>query len=250
MMKKLPYLLLLFLTLGCNYRQKKKINFDVSDTTANSLPVLPDDKDSVWIQDYPEKIKETKGTIRRILKFHPELQSAFTQQPDISYKLDKENASHNGHVMDFTSEVGQDNYFTYYAYFLKTKNGNEKYQTQRKTLTDIYLDINSLFGKLSGGGTYYSHQYSRIAGYAEYAIYRGAGNDYYQRTYPISRQKQLYISSLKQLINDELSNNFDITEKDKPALKKGLLETVNHINGLITNFYYLKMTQEFQYSNY
>lgn len=105
-------------------------------------------------------------------------------------------------------------------------------------------------GTLANGGTYFGHQYTRILGYAEYAIYQNSGTDYLIKTYSISRQKTLYINSLKQLINDELSTNFDISEKDKPALKRSLLKTVTEMDGLITNYFYLNMAKEFQYSNY
>lgn len=248
LMKIFPLLLALILISGCNYRRKKTVNFNIGDTSGN-ISVLPEDKDSILIQDYPEKIKETKGEIRRILKYHREFKTKFIQHPNISYQLDRATAK-DGHVRDFSSEVGQDNYYMYYAYFLKTQNGDAKYQTQRKTLTDIYLGINSIFQKLAQGGTYFGHQYSRIAGYAEYAIYQGANNDYYLKNYNIIKQKTWYIISLKQKITDELNSNDDIYPKDKIKLKKELFETVNKIDRLITNYFYLKMAQGFQYSNY
>ena len=107
--------------------------------------------------------------------------------------------------------------------------------------------------KLKGGGTFFVHQHMRILGYAEYSIYllsMDQSKDYYFREYNISPQKKLYIASLRQLINDEIDNNQQIDNEYKLSLKKQLLETVKEIDSLISSYYYLKMTQDFQHSNY
>jgi len=254
-MKKSFYFLLLFFLIGCSYSKENSVNTDdgkqpaggiaalkkvstnISGQPASKETVLSDDADSVLLQTYPETIKETKGRLRKILKYHSELQTEFPQQPDISYELDNEKSSANGHI-DFSSEAGQDEYFLFYSYFLGIKNGGEKYQAKRVTLTNIYQDIYLLYLKLLGGGASYRHVYFRICAYVEYSISQGTDVDSYERTYNISNQKRLYINSLKQRIIDELNTTMEVPDKTKPKLKKELFKTVNQIDGLITNFYY------------
>lgn len=76
---------------------------------------------------------------------------------------------------NFWSEVGQDDYYLYYAYFLR--NTNEMYQIdddfdhQRNKIMIIYTRLNRIFGWLDGGGPGYMHLYRRAFGEAEYAVY-------------------------------------------------------------------------------
>jgi hypothetical protein len=235
-MKKSLYLLLLILISSCTHQTKNSSNLSIKKNS-----VLADNKDSVVI-DSTDGYRITKGDLREIAEHHPELITDFEFQPDIAY--------HQQHDINFSSEIGQDSYYLLYAYLLKNKNGDIKSREERIKLMDVYDAINAIYDKLNYGGTNYSHQYSRIPAYVEYSIYEGKNNDYYIKTYNIARQKRLYLNSIKQLITDELNNSFDIAEIEKPQLKKKLFETVNHMNGLITNTFYLKMAQEFQYSNY
>jgi hypothetical protein len=235
-MKKSLYLLLLIIISSCIQQVKKSpILSDKKDT------IRPDDKDSV-VLDSSGGYKITKGNLREITKQHLELTADLTLKADVAY--------HQQHDINFNSEIGQDDYYRLYTYFLKSRNGDKKFEIERKTLTSIYNDINFIYRQLNSGGTYYSHMDARIFAYVEYAIYEGKDNDYYVKTYNITQQKNFYLNSIKQLIIDELQNNSDIAETEKPQLKKKLLETVNHMNGLITNTFYLKMAQHFQYSNY
>jgi hypothetical protein len=89
-------------------------------------------------------------------------------------------------------------------------------------------------------------------GDAEYAVslYPKNKDDYYVKTYNIAAQRQLYIKALQQRINDEIAANNDIPEKDKAATKVNLYKTVSDIDGLITEYFYLKMAQQFQYTKY
>jgi len=236
-MKRSFYLLLLIIICGCTNQAKTPS----TKLSIHKDTVFADDEDSVVI-DSNVDYKLTQGEIRWIKNSHPELTANITLQPDISYQQQ--------HDINFNSEVGQDNYYLLYAYLLKDKNVGVKSKEERTRLTGIYNDINFIFNKINNGGTYYNHHDSRIPAYTEYSIYQGKNNDYYVKNYDISKQKNLYINSIKQLITDELNNNFDMAESKKPQLKKKLLETVNHMDGLITNTFYLKMAQQFQYSNY
>ena len=151
--------------------------------------------------------------------------------------------------MSFGSEAGQDNYYILYAYFLKQKNGILKFTDRRKTLIEIYGLENSIFSHLNHGGTYFSHQYPRIEGYAEFAIYWYRHfEDYYDRPYNIDKQKKFYIEGLKQLIADEI--NFDESTELKEKEKEKLFVKVNKLNKLIKDNFYLRMAQSFKANYY
>ena len=107
-----------------------------------------------------------------------------------------------------------------------------------------------LTGSLNGGGTYYGHQYTRILGYAEWSIYVYKENGNYIKSYDITKQKGLYIRSLKQYLDDEVNNDPELSPDEKTKKLKDLLGRVNVIGQSITTHFYLVMAQEFQYSNY
>lgn len=79
-----------------------------------------------------DTIRFSKQEINQIIDNHPEFFEEFTCSPDFTYhKFVNE--------VDFSSEAGQDVYYVLYAYFLKQKNGEEKYAKQRTKLIDIYI---------------------------------------------------------------------------------------------------------------
>ncbi|MEO6633137.1 MAG: hypothetical protein ABIN13_15485, partial [Mucilaginibacter sp.] len=180
----------------------------------------------------------------------------YTNDPEIEYAKGKLSADElddqHGPDYSFSSEVGQDGYYSVYAYFLRLRNGDKPFATQRAKLIKLYGDINSIFEKLMGGGTYFGHQETRILGDAEYAVslYPKNKDDYYVKTYNIAAQKQLYIKALQQRIDDELAANSELSGKDRIATKAELYKTVSNIDGLITEYFYLKMAQQFQYTKY
>jgi hypothetical protein len=109
-----------------------------------------------------------------------------------------------------------------------------------------------LFGSLSYGGTYFEHQASRIAAYTEYSVYWYAkSKDFFTKNYAISKQKQYYIGSLKQLIKDEVSiDNEVIGSRLKRERILEFNKLVDDLNNLITDNFYLKQAQAFHYSHY
>jgi hypothetical protein len=242
-MKNIFFLLFLVLITGCIQQEKRSTKITGNRAILKNDTILSGDQDSIVI-DSDHHYKKTKAELRKILKYSPELDTAkFFMSPKIYY--------FNQRNMDeYGSEYGQDIYYATYAYFLKLKHPGKKHNVQRQKLIRIYRDINSIFGRLAGGGTYFGHQYTRILGEAEYAIYQANGNDYYIKTYNISKQKILYSNSLKQAISDEVNANPELTEKEKTALKKDLFKTVHEIDGLMTDYFYLESTRKFQYANY
>lgn len=184
-----------------------------------------------------------KNKFNKIVDSHPEFFDDIMQSPDISYAV---NSS------DFGSEARKDNYFILYAHFLKQKNGSVKHTEQRDKLIKIYSNINSIFGTIAYGGTYFAHQGPRILGYAEYSIYlHSIDNEANLKDpYDLSKQKSLYIQSLRQLIKDENKVDPEASHSQKIERSKKMNELVDEINHLITNIFYLQSAQRFQYEHY
>lgn len=189
-------------------------------------------------------LKFSKNDFNKIVDEHSEFFLDFPESPDNLY-------SRFGNNHKFGSEAGQDIYYQLYAYFLKQKNGEKTFSLQRKKLIGIYININSLFSQFQYGGTYFGHQSSRILGYAEYSIYLLPKNkEDIEKTYDISKQKELYIKSLKQLIADEHTIDQQSFGQEKANRLLEMNATVKNIEKLITDNFYLRRAQEFQYANY
>jgi hypothetical protein len=205
-------------------------------------------KDTVYIYaQSKDTLKYSKKEFNDIIDNFPELYEGVTSSPDTVYSkssiwVDLVDSAGNKDRLSFSSEAGQDEYYILYAYFLKHKNGIAKFSTRRKKLFEIYTTLNGLFGDLSYGGTYFGHQYSRIEGYAEFSVYWFAHyEDYFDRPYNIDKQKGFYIAGLKQLIKDE--------EKDAER-RNELFKSVNNLDKLITDNFYLRMAKSFQSDHY
>jgi hypothetical protein len=250
-MKKISFLIVAAALLSFTVRDKTSTSSE-EGTKTNEVAFLQKehtfrggDNDTISIStDDSTAIKVTKGELKRILKKDPELNSDLPFPPDICWGKSLKND------IEFDCEACRDQYYALYAYFLREKNGEAKYRAQRKTLITLYRDINDVFGMLNGGGTYYGHQYIRILGYAEFSVYAGKDNDYYNRPHNLAGQKSLYIKSLKQYIYDEVNNNTEYSPKEKVEKQKETLKSVKDIDRLITTYFYLNMAQEFQYSHY
>lgn len=266
-MKSALLITILLFFLGCDIQEKEKNK--TKSKTATEKPLLlkyVNQNDSVskiasakkhkinqhYIESdsliIPTEIGETlrfgKKEINEIIENHPEFFEESISSPDLT---------HHKYVksIDFSSEAGKDIYYALYAYFLKQKNGVKKYGQQRLKLIGIYSKINSLFGNIQHGGTYFGHQGIRILGYAEYAIYiMPKEGERLEKTYNISKQKELYIKSLRQLIADEDKVDFNTITKEKSTRRKKLNKIIDELDKSITDLFYLRQAQQFQYVNY
>ena len=139
-----------------------------------------------------------------------------------------------------------------YAYFLKQRNGVKEFVKQRQKLIDIYSNINSLFAYFEYGGTYFGHKSRRILGYAEYSIYLlPKTKDNITKTYDITKQKEFYIKSLRQLIIDESKIDFNTLGQEKKIERTKILNSiVDELEKLITDNFFLRRAQEFHYGHY
>jgi hypothetical protein len=262
--------LTVILVFGCKHKPLAPQNIPPADTTRQvktriALPASKaernkyhTDKDKVYIRkECDDTIVYSREEFNDIIDNFPELYSPNVTNPDSTYAnskiwVDLVDSLGNTKHFSFGSEAGKDQYYILYAWFLKNKQGIAKYAVRRKKLLEIYRTLNSIFGQLNYGGTYFGHQYARIEGYAEFAVYWF--NHYpkvFERPYDMSKQKALYIEGLKQLIRDEVSIDENLFTEE--ARKKRVIELfryVNHLNKLITENFYLRMAKSFQIEKY
>ncbi|WP_160136202.1 hypothetical protein [Chryseobacterium sp. c4a] len=192
-----------------------------------------------------DTIRYDKKKFNTLVDKHPEFFQDFPESPDKFYFC-------SGNT-EFASEAGQDRYYILYTHFLKQRNGFEKYKEQRKTLNEIFSNINSIFAYAAYGGTYFGHQEKRIPAYAEYVIFLSSISLEKKNSldhYDISQQKQIYIQSLRQIIEDENKIDFETVGQEKIDRIKKMNGFVDEIENLITNTYYLRCAQQFHYQHY
>lgn len=249
-MKKKLYILTIILGgLGCKNQPKQVDKTHVANTDTQIERVdnskYYTKQDTVLIPtENGDTLKYAKVEFNDIIDKHTEFFEEYPDNPDQAYFNDNDKD-------EFDSEVGQDCYYILYAYFLKQRNGVKEFVQQRQKLIDIYSNINSLFGHFEYGGTYFGHQSSRILGYAEYSIYLlPKTKDEISKKYDITKQKVLYIKSLRQLIEDESKIDFNTLGQEKIERTKKLNKIVDELNNLVTDNFYLRRAQEFHYAHY
>lgn len=251
-MKTLLYISVIAL-LSCNNQTHQSDEKQPIDTNAKSdnNSIIDNSKyytnaDTLIITtEIGDTLQYGKDDFNEIIDNHPELVSDNIQNPDQVFCCsDKRDG--------FGSEAGQDDYFILYAYFLKNKNGETKYSDRRKKLIEIFSNINSLFGHIEYGGTYFGHQQARIVGYVEFSVYLYKQNETQGilKTYDITKQKELYIKSLRQLVSDESKIDFNTTGQEKIERTKELHKIIDDIDKAITDNYYLRRAQDFHYGHY
>jgi hypothetical protein len=237
--------------LSCNRQAEKTNQSIVTDTTQevpeteeSATPEYGATNEMVRIVIEPEDTLEySQAGFNQIIDDHPEFFDDYPLYPDEAYAC-------NAGAM-FGSEAGQDGYYALYAHFLKQKNGVAQYARQRTKLIDIYRNINALFASFQYGGTYFGHQHSRILGYAEYSVWLYSKNmGDIEKTYDITKQKELYIRSLRQLIEDESKIDAEAIGNKKTERTKEQNKIVSNLEKLITENFYLRRAQEFQYGHY
>lgn len=212
-----------------------------TDTAARAFYIT---EDSVKILDTGEdSITYTKQTINNIIDQYPELVSKDIYHPDIVYHGLRKKA------IRFSSEVGQDEYYTLYAYFLNKRNDDSIILARSNQLTQTYELINSLFQKLQGGGTYFGHQLSRIQAYVAYDIYQLQWSNQPSKK-DISKQKALFIQSLRQIITDTYKGSNVIATSVLLQRLKELNAIVDQIAMNIIDLWYLRKVQQFLYRYY
>lgn len=156
----------------------KKIKPDAK-SQAKAAIVKVADTAKIIIELNEEKLEITKSGLDSLKQLFNVLNKDNVEKPDVAYAklntcvfdgFEKER-------LDFNSEVGQDAFYFWYAYFLQQKNGVKPHDVLRKKLLGSFRSINELNKHLQYGGTYFMHQISRINAYTEYEVYRSIDDD-------------------------------------------------------------------------
>ncbi len=242
-MKILPCIFLILL-ISCNKQSEQISKEDECKKTIEKEKYYTKE-DSIFIITKYDTFKYGKSDYNKIIDSNPEFLDEFPEDPYILYDC-------KVNYMEYGSEVGKDSYFVLYQHFVQQRNGIKEYEHERQTLIDIYSKINDLFATLEYGGTYFGHQYFRILGYAEYSVYLYKSNiEDIDKSHSIVKQKELYIKSLYQLIEDRVEIDTELIDiNEKNIQLKELNKIVNDLDKLITNIFYLRRVQEFQYRFY
>lgn len=241
--------ILILMSFGCNNEARPSVNIKSKDSSANIFSKADNSKyyltkDSLQIADDGDTITYTKEEFNQLIDEHPEFFSDIPQHPDLLYYSVADSRQ-------FGSELGKDEYFALYGYFLRQKNDDVKYTDVRNRIKGIYTNINLLFNYFQHGGPYFYHQAARISGYAEFTVYQYSKNqEGFGKTYDISRQKELYLQSLRQLIADESNIDFETVRAEKPNRLKSANKIVDKLDSLITSNFYLRKAQAFHYDHY
>jgi hypothetical protein len=228
--------------LGCGNPAEKTKSTVLPDTPkAKTAAILPDDTVTITI-DSSSRADYKWGQLKNILKAYPALNLKHVSPPASVYTASMIRPNPMNAV--FTSEVGQDNFYGLYTYFLKKKLDTAKYTPETRNLVKIYRDINNIYSELAQGGTYYIHQDTRLPAYAWYAVYLGRNSD--NAGTDISAQKAQYLAAFKHMVNKKVAVDTEIPAEQKSALKAKLSARINDAGELITNSFYLKAAQDFQ----
>jgi len=269
MKNKIIFLLIFFnLLIGCKESRKASIPVKTKEVTNNQcLPHLPDNPDLqdemvlVFADEEIDSVLFSKNELNKIEILFPVFKAKYPSSPNESYAGKSWetyiNQDEKEETITFGSEVGRDSFCLLYAYFLRQKNGEQKYKLERKKLTQLYHAVNGLHQALDYGGTYFGHQYERLNADVEYSIYQlPLGKEYYEKKYDFQKQKKLYIQTLLQYVADEESQNGyyqeDLRSNKKRANErtKQLQEKIDILQKLITDYFYLNQVQNFEMTYY
>lgn len=260
--KHITCIIFLFFLLSCKNFNEQEKGANISRSISSSKVANPgNNSDSLMadtvIQIYGENdtIRFSRKRLNLANKLIPEFSDEIVQSPDDAYiSRPKPLIANNDEEKDFLSfgcEVCQDDYMLMYSYFLKQKNLGNIAERHREIFISIYRLINSIYGELQQGGTFFGHQYYRIYAYAEYSVYLQIhyGKDY-ENSYSVLPQKAFFIGSLKQLLDEDEKYNMEVKQSEKQSRKASLFKKLNQLNGLITNHFYLREAEKFNYSQY
>jgi len=241
--------------LGCNsgVLEPEKASYENTDKRIDKSRLYYQGDSLTIVSGNNDTLIYSTVDFNEIVDNFPTLYEENPKHPDLSYAESgyfKDIVTNKGtqkHI-SFASELGQDEYFILYAYFLKKKNSGEQLDSQRNRLLSIYQNINTIYALLSNGGTFFGHQASRIPAYVEFALNQyKRDHNYYDKVDSVEKQKRLYLLLFRQTLYDENEAYHELQDESKLQRYENHLEI---LDSLITDNFYLKKAKEFQYSNY
>jgi uncharacterized protein YbcC (UPF0753/DUF2309 family) len=191
--------------------------------------------------------KFLKKEFNSIVDNFPRLYQDDVLHPDSLYKIDsplnRDFIDLNGQKQNisFDSDAGQDRYFALYAYFLTNKNKGTRFEFLSPYLKNSYENINTIFERLSRGGTHYIHQSSCVPAYVAYDVYFINNSERLPEfTKKTRAERWEFIYDLKQQIKDE-SEMAEMTYAEDGKIE----DLVNKLNDEIVNDYVLYKVKKF-----
>lgn len=198
-------------------------------------------QDSVVIETKHEYMVFSRKSFNEIVDKHPEFFLDEVVDPKTSlYQLSKE----------LYSELGGDQYFSVYAYFLRKRYDFKAYEEEQEKLRRIYYNLLDFGSFISGGGTYYTHEKGRLTGYVEYDTYllsiEGKSSDEAN----FEEQKKAHMNYLKDAVKRGRKNEFgrgDLFENEAEidAFEARLFRILDTVDKEITNKFYLEKAKQF-----
>lgn len=239
MVKHLLYYIFLISLVGCSGSNEKLESESLQSPIAQ--------QDSVYISETPGvQLRVHKDQYNAIVAARAEFFSAVPVDPDSTYY----SALNSFNDITFTSETGQDTYYLWYTYFLKSRYDFEDFEVERQKLKDLYRSINKIYSIIAVGGTYFSHNIPRIEAYVEWDIYK---------YHVIKAQEEVYASNFNEakeffiLQNQRLTQNLQTskwwsgkTRSEKEALTHEIEGLFNQVATQIENPFYLYQVVQFQ----
>lgn len=184
----------------------------------------------------------SKETFNKIIDQHPELLNEDIKDPNYTYyELSQKHYS----------ELGGDQYYSIYTYFLRQRYDYTLYQKEQENLDKLYSTLIKLFSRLKGGGTYFGHEMSRIPGFVEYATYSLHKDKEKYKNEKFEQHKKEFLTSLRKRVALAEEDGFGIQDLidngdyDKEELTRKYYGLVEEIASLITNSFYLEQAKSY-----
>ena len=181
--------------------------------------------------------KFSKGKFKSIVENHAEINLYPPLHPDIAYQNNNKG---------FSSETGQDVYFTIYAYYLEKNNHNS--EQLRTKLVEAFNKLNNIHGIYKRGGSFFGHQKARIAAYAEFSVY--SYRDRKPNYEDFKKNKAKHIDSLKINFKKGIKKLVNTPKKAKTLLFKEINLEISELEKMIDNDIVLEAVQDFEQRHY
>jgi len=224
-MNKLKILIICILSiiaLKCTSQSKYKI--DKTFYTKENIILIAD-------IETDGKFNLSKTDFNYIVDKFPELYQYPPQAPYETYinspMLNSDSCFNDENLRYYTCEGGQDKYYLLYAYFLKKKNGIQKFEDQRYKLITIRQTINYFNSYFFDGGTMFSHAHRRILADVEFEIYQHPNSDTsFNLSNNYVEKKKIKLDSIKKLILECEKEEIDSIEKSIFESEKISLDSI------------------------
>jgi len=243
----IAYMLLL---VSCTKSRETVVDLPSVDTIPSEP--IPQETDTITrievILNDSVKLKYPKVAYDGFARWFKTMQSKKIMPPDAALQNFVALDDYNDIQIYFTSEVGQDDFYMLYAYFLQQVNGVEKYSKERHALFSAFRILNKLRWYYEYGGTYFGHMHDRIYGYAEFSI-TTIDKDLSNNT-NIDKEKNTFLSDLKKVYIQNLKEDGNTLLKDKPKREKEMVKMIDEMGAYITNAYQLKEVKQFYADHY